>query len=147
MFLTLVRWMGAHRILLAIIGAGALLGVLAWSVWAIRNDGYEVGRAEVQARWDEAVRMAEQRARAEERLVQRAVDAIGVRLSADLSRLRIEHRTINRRIVDEVRSVPVYSECHLSDGVWRQLNQLRAATDSGVTGGGGAAVSGAGADP
>ncbi|MGE0668307.1 MAG: hypothetical protein AB7O49_17260 [Sphingomonadales bacterium] len=144
MWLTLVRWIGAHRILLFILAAGLLLGGLAWSLWCIRDAGYEAGRAEVQARWDEAEREADKRARADERLMQRAVDAIGARLSADLSRLRIEHRTINRRIVDEVRSVPVYQSCILTDVVWRHLNQLRAATDAGAVGGGGAAVPAAG---
>lgn len=145
MWLTLVRWIGAHRILLAAAMVCVLLGGLAWGAWAIRQAGYEAGAAAVQARWDAAVREADRRARAEERLVQRAVDAIGARLSDDLSRLRIEHTTINRRIVDEVRNVPVYQSCMLTDGVWRQLNQLRAATDPGAAGGGGAAVPGAGA--
>ena len=139
MWLTLVRWIGAHRILLAAVAAVLLLGGLAWGVWAIREDGYEAGKAEVQARWDGSVRQANERARAEERLVQRAVDAIGARLSADLSRLRIEHRTINRRIVDEVHSVPVYSECRLTERVWRGLNELRAATGPGAAAGSGAA--------
>lgn len=140
MWLTLVRWIGAHRILLAAVAAGLLLGGLAWGIWAIRRDGYETGKAEVQARWDEAVREADKTARAQERLVQRAVDAIGARLSADLSRLRIEHRTINRRIVDEVHSVPVYGECRLTERVWHDLNKLRAATGAGVAAGSGAAV-------
>lgn len=146
MWLTLVRWIGAHRILLFAVALGLLLGGLAWGVWAIRQDGYETGKAEVQARWDEAVREAERRARAEERLVQRAVDAIGARLSADLSRLRIEHRTINRRIVDEVHSFPVYGECRLTERVWHDLNKLRAATGAGVAAGSSAAVSDAAAD-
>jgi hypothetical protein len=119
---------------------------LGGGVWLIRDAGYEAGRAEVQARWDESVRNADRRARAEERLVQRAVDAIGARLTSDLSRLRVEHTTINKRIVDEVLSVPVYQHCVLTDGVWRSLNQLRAATDAGLAGGGGAAVSGIAAD-
>lgn len=140
MWLTLVRWIGAHRILLAAVAAGLLLGGLAWGIWAIRRDGYETGKAEVQARWDDAVREADKAARAEERLVQRAVDAIGTRLSADLSRLRIEHRTINRRIVDEVHSVPVYGECRLTERVWHDLNELRAATAAGAAGGSGTAV-------
>ncbi len=146
MWLTLVRWIGAHRILLFAVVVGLLLGGLAWGVWAIRQDGYETGKAEVQARWDETVRDAERRARAEERLVQRAVDAIGARLSADLSRLRIEHRTINRRIVDEVHSFPVYGECRLTERVWHDLNKLRAATGAGVAAGSSAAVSDAAAD-
>lgn len=146
MWLTLVRWIGAHRILLAAVSAGLLLGGLAWGVRAIRHDGYEDGRAEVQARWDAATREADRKARAEERLMQRAVDAIGARLSADLSRLRIEHRTINRRIVDEVHSIPVYGECRLTERVWHDLNQLRAATGAGLAAGGGTGVSAAAAD-
>ena len=146
MWLTLVRWIGAHRILLAALAAGLLLGGLAWGIWAIRRDGYETGKAEVQARWDDAVREADKAARAEERLVQRAVDAIGTRLSADLSRLRIEHRTINRRIVDEVHSVPVYGECRLTERVWHDLNELRAATGAGAAGGSGTAVPAIAAD-
>jgi hypothetical protein len=146
MWLTLVRWIGAHRILLAAVAAGLLLGGLAWGIWAIRRDGYETGKAEVQARWDDAVREADKAARAEERLVQRAVDAIGTRLSADLSRLRIEHRTINRRIVDEVHSVPVYGECRLTERVWHDLNELRAATGAGAAGGSGTAVPAIAAD-
>jgi hypothetical protein len=146
MWLTLVRWIGAHRILLAAVAAGLLLGGLAWWIWAIRRDGYETGKAEVQARWDDAVREADKAARAEERLVQRAVDAIGTRLSADLSRLRIEHRTINRRIVDEVHSVPVYGECRLTERVWHDLNELRAATGAGAAGGSGTAVPAIAAD-
>jgi hypothetical protein len=146
MWLTLVRWIGAHPILLVVAAVCLVLGGLAWGVWAIREDGYEAGKAEVQARWDAAVREADRQARAEERLVQRAVDAIGARLSADLSRLRIEHRTINRRIVDEVHSVPVYRDCVLTERVWRGLNELRAATGSGPAAGGGAAVPAAAAD-
>lgn len=146
MWLTLVRWIGAHRILLIVAAAAVLLGGLAWGVWAIREDGYDAGKAEVQARWDDAVREADRRAMAEERLVQRAVDAIGARLSADLSRLRIEHRTINRRIVDEVHSVPVYSECRLTERVWLGLNELRAATGPGVPAGSGAALPAVAAD-
>ena len=146
MWLTLLRWVGARRVLLAVGAAVLVLGGLGWGVWLIRDAGYEAGRAEVQARWDESVRNADKRARAEERLVQRAVDAIGARLTSDLSRLRVEHTTINKRIVDEVLSVPVYQHCVLTDGVWRSLNQLRAATDAGLAGGGGAAVSGLAAD-
>ena len=146
MWLTLVRWIGAHWIVLAAAAAVVLLGGLAWGVWAIRNDGYETGKAEVQARWDAAVRNADRRARAEERLVQHAVDAIGARLSADLSRLRIEHKTINRRIVDEVHSIPVYSECRLTERVWRGLNELRAATGPGAAAGSGAAMPAIAAD-
>lgn len=133
------RWIG--------IGAAALavVGLIWWRVDAYGDARYKAGQADVQARWDDAVREADRQARADERLVQRAVDAIGARLSGDLSRLRIEHTTINRRIVDEVRNVPVYQSCVLTDGVWRQLNQLRAATDPGAAGGGGAAVPGAGA--
>jgi hypothetical protein len=146
MWLTLLRWIGAHRVALVVGAAVLVLGGLGWGIWSIRDAGYEAGRAEVRARWDESIRDADKRARAEERLVQRAVDAIGARLTSDLSKLRIEHTTINRRIVDEVLSVPVYQHCVLTDGVWRSLNQLRAATDAGLAGGSGAAVPGAAAD-
>jgi hypothetical protein len=147
MGLTLMRWIGAHRLALAAGAAALALALIGWGLWALWQAGHEAGRAEVQARWDDSLRLAEARARAEERLVQRAVDAIGARLSADLGRLRIEHTTINRRIVDEVRNVPVYGECRLTERVWRGLNQLRAATDPGAAGGGGAALPGAAADP
>ncbi|MEN3976961.1 hypothetical protein [Emcibacter sp. SYSU 3D8] len=140
MWLTVLRWAGAHRVALAVAAAVLALAGIGWAVWSVRQAGYEAGKAEVQARWDEAGRAADQRARAEERLVQQAVDAIGARLSVDLARLRIEHRTINRRIVDEVHSVPVYSECRLTERVWRDLNHLRATTDPGASAGSGAAV-------
>jgi hypothetical protein len=147
MWFTLVRWIGVHRILLGALATLLVLGGIVWGLLSIRAAGYAAGEAAVQARWDAAARASERQARQDERLVQKAVDAIGARLSADLSRLRIQHATINRRIVDEVRNVPVYQSCMLTDGVWRQLNQLHAATGSGTAGGGGDAVSGAGADP
>lgn len=145
MWLSLLRWIGAHRMALMAGAVVLVLGAAAWGLWRVHQTGYAAGVASVQARWDASAREAEKRARAEERLVQRAVDAIGARLTADLARIRIEHKTINRRIVDEVRSVPLYGECRLGQRVWDDLNTLRAATDTGTAGRGGDAVSGAAA--
>ncbi|MBI1181086.1 MAG: hypothetical protein GC201_11045 [Alphaproteobacteria bacterium] len=147
MWLMLLRWAGAHRVALGAGAAVVALAGLGWGLWAVREAGFEAGRAMVQARWDESVRREEARARAEERLVQRAVDAIGARLTIDLARIRTRSAIITKRIEDEVQRFPVYRECRLTDGVWRQLNQLHAATGAVAAGGGGAAVPEAGADP
>lgn len=147
MWLSLLKWAGAHKIALGALAAVIAVAALAWGALVLRQAGYDAGAAAVQTRWDAAVRADEAEARADERLIQRAVDAIGGRLTADLSRLKIEHKTINRSIVDEVRTVPVYSECRVSDGLWHNLNQLRAATDPGAAGRGGDPVPAAAADP
>jgi uncharacterized protein HemX len=146
MWTTLLRWAGANKLVLGAIAVVVALGALGFGIWKIREAGYDAGAAAVQARWDEQVREDEAQARRDERLVQRAVDAIGTRLSADLSQLRVTNTTINRRIVDEVRQVPVYSECRLTDSVWHDLNKLRAATSAGPAGGSGTAVPAPAAD-
>lgn len=147
MWLTWIRWAAAHRALLGAVGAAVLLGVLAWGLWAVRQAGYEAGRSAVQAAWDESVRQASERARADERSMQRTVDAVAARLSTDLADIRQKNGNLIREIEDEVQVVPVYGDCRLTDGVWRRLNELHAATGTGPTGGGGDPMPGPGADP
>jgi gas vesicle protein len=127
---------------LAVLVAGGL-GVAAWQ---INDAAYERGEAANEAKHTAQDLADEKQARRDERLVQSAVDAIGGRLSLELRSLRIQHTTINKEIRDEVRTVPIYSECRISDGMWRRLNELRAATGAGAPAGSGGAVPGAPAD-
>jgi hypothetical protein len=64
MWLSLLRWMGAHRMALAAGAVVLVLGVMAWGLWHVHRTGYAAGAASVQARWDASAREAEKRARA-----------------------------------------------------------------------------------
>lgn len=126
-------------------GGAVVLGVVL-GLWALHAHGVAQGRKEVQSKWDRANAMAEANAARDEALAARIVADVGAGFSAWVSGIKIEHTTINRTIENEVREIPVYSECVLTDGVFAALNRIRAATQhSAVAGGSGPPVSGAAA--
>lgn len=110
-------------------GALALLLVGSWGLYA---KGARDGRAEVRAEWDKAVAADKAAARRDERRAQDLVNHVGARVASEIAKIRIEHTTITRTIRDEIKTVPVYSECILTDRVFDGLNRLRAATDPGA---------------
>jgi hypothetical protein len=110
----------------------AVLAAIMVALYAVYARGHSNGSAEVQARWDKAVATDKAKALADERRAQGIVDQVGQRVADEVSKIRVEHTTITRTIRNEIKTVPVYSECILTDRVFNGLNQLRAATDTGA---------------
>ncbi len=112
---------------LTLVFVGALGG--AWF------KGRAAGMAACEARHQAAERDALRWVMEAERRSAEIVADIDRRLSERLAQIRIEHTTINRTIEHEIREVPVYSECRLSQRVFDALQGLRAATHPATDGG------------
>ncbi len=104
----------------------------AWGEWALYAKGRESGRAEVQARWDREVRQAEEAARAQAAIQQKAVSQAIDRYDKQNARERVVYRDI-------IKEVPTYvpSDLPVLPGSFRVLHDA-AATGSALPAAGGA---------
>lgn len=123
--------------LLKVLGWRALAGfaaalVLVSALLAAYARGRSDGREACEAKYLAAAMEAAERAREDERRAQDLADALGRRISDEISRIRIEHRTVQQTIRDEVREVPVYGECRISDRLLDALNAYRTTPDPGA---------------
>lgn len=117
----------------ALYGVLALLAVAA-ALGLAHYHGRALGAAECEQRWQARMNKDLTRAREDERRAQELADALGRRIHEEVAKIRIEHKTVKEVIRDEIREVPVYSECRVSDRVLQALNQHRAAADAGIAG-------------
>lgn len=117
-------------------GKALHLGFTALAAIGLIASAYMTGRsagvAYCEVKWADQIGADKDRARADERRAQALADAIGQRITEEIGRIRIEHKTVREVIRDEVREVPVYSECHISQRLLDTLNTHRAATDPGA---------------
>lgn len=128
------------------IGGAAAALIFVAALAGLHAHGIRQGRAEVQQKWDAAKAKTQAQAARDEAMAERIVAETSAALSARLAAIKIEHTTINRTIENEIREVPVYRECVVTDSVWNNLNRLRAATRAGPAAGDAAAMPGIGAD-
>lgn len=107
-----------------VLGVIGVLLALWWAYSAI----YDAGAASVQKKWDDAVRAAEAKAQADSWALVGDINQIDTSLSADFAETQ-KTRTIYR---DRIRTVAVdrylNRDCDLPDGVWNDLNAIRAHT-------------------
>lgn len=129
------------RFVLGAIVAAAIIGGL----WGLYAYGVATGRNEIQQQWSAANAEAKAQAARDEAMATRIVSDTAAALSSELANLKIQHTTIHRTIENEVREVPVYSECLITGRVFDGLNQLLAETAAGDAAGAAAAVPGGGA--
>lgn len=99
---------------LYLIGAVAVLAIITTGIWKIHHNGYEKGKAEVQAEWNESV---DKQAAAE--LEQSGTASQN--LETQRVQTRVVYRTITRS-VDKYIDRPVYRNICFDDDGMRDAN-------------------------
>ncbi len=105
---------------------------LGWGEWRLYARGRDAGRAEVQARWDKQVQLAQQAASAQAAVQQKAVNETMGRYEQQRAREKVIYRDI-------IKEVPTYvpSDLPVLPGSFRVLHDA-AATGSELPEAGGA---------
>lgn len=94
---------------------------LGWGEWRLYARGRDAGRAEVQARWDKQVSLAQQAASAQAAVQQKAVNAAMGRYEQQRAREKVIYRDI-------IKEVPTYvpSDLPVLPGSFRVLHDAAA---------------------
>lgn len=110
------------------IAAIALVGALLSGI-----KGYSLGVASVRAE----LIAAQEVARDKEQLAQSVVNSLSATLVAEIGKIRITNKTINKEIEREIHTKHVFSDsaCDLPESTFRLLNDKAKSINAGVIGG------------
>ncbi len=125
MWLTVLNWLGANRLLASLIGGVVIAGILGGAYWWITDSAYDRGVAAERAGWEKTRQQAQREAEKRSRDTQDRVE----RIARERDEARVRAAAAESVIIGKVnyeisKDRVVYGGCRHTPGVRREIGRL-----------------------